>query len=57
MHTGDLTHLSTPGQFDQVKQMMSGLHTGQVFTVPGEHDSVDDSGPEVPAGLRRGHRR
>ena len=44
MHTGDLTHLSTPAQFDQVHQMLGGLHTGQVFTVPGEHDSVDDHG-------------
>ncbi|MGH3673073.1 MAG: metallophosphoesterase family protein [Pseudonocardiaceae bacterium] len=44
MHTGDLTHLSTPAQFDQVHQMMRGLRTGQVFTVPGEHDSVDDHG-------------
>ncbi|GAB3881326.1 metallophosphoesterase [Kibdelosporangium lantanae] len=44
MHTGDLTHLSTPAQFDQVKQMMTGLRTGHVFTVPGEHDSVDDHG-------------
>jgi 3',5'-cyclic-AMP phosphodiesterase len=44
IHTGDLTHLSTPAQFDQVKQMMTGLKTGQVFTTPGEHDSVDDTG-------------
>jgi len=44
MHTGDLTHLSTPAQFDQVKQMMGDLNTGHVFTVPGEHDSVDDHG-------------
>ena len=44
IHTGDLTHLSTPDQFDQVKQMMSGLKTPHVFTVPGEHDSVDDAG-------------
>jgi 3',5'-cyclic AMP phosphodiesterase CpdA len=44
IHTGDLTHLSTPGQFDQVKQMMGGLRTSHVFTVPGEHDSVDDAG-------------
>lgn len=44
MHTGDLTHLSTPEQFDQVKQMMSALKTPHVFTVPGEHDSVDDAG-------------
>jgi 3',5'-cyclic-AMP phosphodiesterase len=44
IHTGDLTHLSTPAQFDQVKQMMSVLHTDAVHTVPGEHDSVDDKG-------------
>jgi 3',5'-cyclic AMP phosphodiesterase CpdA len=44
IHTGDLTHLSTPDQFDQVKQMMTGLKTPHVFTVPGEHDSVDDGG-------------
>ncbi|WP_312872207.1 metallophosphoesterase family protein [Amycolatopsis dendrobii] len=44
MHTGDLTHLSTAAQFDQVKQMMSALDTGHVSTVPGEHDSIDDSG-------------
>jgi 3',5'-cyclic AMP phosphodiesterase CpdA len=44
IHTGDLTHLSSPDQFDQVKQMMSGLRTPHVFTVPGEHDSVDDAG-------------
>ena len=43
IHTGDLTHLATPGQFDQVKQMLSGLNTPHVFTVPGEHDSVDDA--------------
>jgi 3',5'-cyclic AMP phosphodiesterase CpdA len=49
MHTGDLTHLSTPAQFDQVAQMLRGLRTGQVFTVPGEHDSVDDHGQKYRA--------
>jgi hypothetical protein len=44
IHTGDLTHLATPAQFDQVKQMMAGLRTPHVFTVPGEHDSIDDAG-------------
>ncbi len=44
IHTGDLTHLSSPAQFDQVKQMMSRLKTPHVFTVPGEHDSTDDAG-------------
>jgi 3',5'-cyclic AMP phosphodiesterase CpdA len=44
IHTGDLTHLSTQAQFDQAKQMLTGLRTPHVFTVPGEHDSVDDAG-------------
>jgi 3',5'-cyclic AMP phosphodiesterase CpdA len=44
IHTGDLTHLATSAQFDQVKQMLSGVSTPHVFTVPGEHDSVDDAG-------------
>ncbi|RDI68028.1 calcineurin-like phosphoesterase family protein [Nocardia pseudobrasiliensis] len=44
IHTGDLTHLATPEQFDQVEQMMKGLNTPHVFTVPGEHDSTDDAG-------------
>jgi Icc protein len=44
MHTGDLTHLSTPDQFDQVNQMLSQIRTDRVFTVPGEHDSVGDGG-------------
>ncbi|PJM91549.1 metallophosphoesterase family protein [Streptomyces sp. CB01373] len=44
MHSGDLTHLSTPSQFDQVRQMMTGMRTDRVFTVPGEHDSIGDAG-------------
>ncbi|GAA3595908.1 metallophosphoesterase family protein [Kribbella ginsengisoli] len=54
MHTGDLTHLSTPAQFDQVKQMMSGLNTGHVFTVPGEHDSIDDHGQKYRKAFGKG---
>lgn len=54
MHTGDLTHLSTPAQFDQVKQMMGGLNTGHVFTVPGEHDSVDDHGQKYRKAFGKG---
>ncbi|HKS99784.1 MAG TPA: metallophosphoesterase [Rugosimonospora sp.] len=56
MHTGDLTHLSTPAQFDQVKQMMTGLSAGRVLTVPGEHDSVDDAGQKYRAAFGRGTR-
>ncbi len=54
VHTGDLTHLSSPGQFDQVKQMMTALKTPHVFTVPGEHDSVDDAGQKYRSAFGAG---
>jgi 3',5'-cyclic AMP phosphodiesterase CpdA len=56
IHTGDLTHLATPDQFDQVKQMMSGLRTQHVFTVPGEHDSIDDGGQKYRSVFGAGTR-
>jgi 3',5'-cyclic AMP phosphodiesterase CpdA len=56
IHTGDLTHLATAGQFDQVKQMLSGLRTPHVFTVPGEHDSVDDAGEKYRSVFGAGTR-
>lgn len=56
IHTGDLTHLSTPAQFDEVKQMMQGIDTPHVFTVPGEHDSVDDAGQKYRSVFGAGAR-
>ena len=56
IHTGDLTHLSSPAQFDQVKQMLSKLQTPHVFTVPGEHDSVDDAGQKYRSVFGAGTR-
>ncbi len=56
IHTGDLTHLSSPEQFDQVKQMMTKLRTPHIFTVPGEHDSVDDAGQKYRSVFGAGTR-
>jgi len=56
IHTGDLTHLATPEQFDQVKQMMTGLSTPHIFTVPGEHDSIDDGGQKYRQAFGAGTR-
>ncbi|MFI6172634.1 metallophosphoesterase family protein [Nocardia sp. NPDC051052] len=56
IHTGDLTHLATPEQFDQVAQMMQSLHTPHVFTVPGEHDSTDDAGQKYRSVFGKGTR-
>src|SRR5262249_25944127 len=44
LHTGDLTHLSKPAEFDTVSEVLKGSRTGQVFTVPGEHDFFSDDG-------------
>jgi 3',5'-cyclic-AMP phosphodiesterase len=44
MHTGDLSHLSKPEEFDTVKQMLGTLKTGSFLTVPGEHDVINDKG-------------
>ena len=56
IHTGDLTHLATPEQFDQVKEMMKGLNTPHIFTVPGEHDSTDDHGQRYRDAFGKGSR-
>jgi 3',5'-cyclic AMP phosphodiesterase CpdA len=56
IHTGDLTHLATPEQFDQVKQMMTEINTPHIFTVPGEHDSIDDGGQKYLKAFGSGTR-
>jgi 3',5'-cyclic AMP phosphodiesterase CpdA len=40
VHTGDLTHTSTPEQFNTVKELLGTLKTPQVVVLPGEHDTV-----------------
>lgn len=44
IHTGDLTHLSRPDEFDTLAQVMRGLRTQRVLYVPGEHDVIGDNG-------------
>ena len=56
IHTGDLTHMATPDQFDQVKHMLGELNTPHVFTVPGEHDSTDDAGQKYRQAFGAGTR-
>ncbi len=41
IHTGDITHLSRPAEFDLAQQMLGTLRTGELHTVPGEHDTSD----------------
>ncbi|MFI4877927.1 MAG: metallophosphoesterase family protein, partial [Steroidobacterales bacterium] len=41
LHTGDITHLSKPEEFDVAQQMLGRLRATELHTVPGEHDVAD----------------
>ena len=41
LHTGDITHLSKPKQFDDADQVIGGAGL-DVHYVPGEHDNLDE---------------
>ena len=53
LHTGDLTHLSKPAQFDTLQQVLSELSV-PIFYVPGEHDVLDDDGTSYLARFGQG---
>jgi 3',5'-cyclic AMP phosphodiesterase CpdA len=44
LHTGDVSHLSKPEEFDAVEQILKGAKPKEVFWVPGEHDVLNDDG-------------
>src|SRR6266566_6841061 len=44
LHTGDLTHLAKPEEFDTVDQVLKEVKAGKVLYVPGEHDVFTDDG-------------
>ncbi len=44
LHTGDLSHLSKPGEFDTLDQVLKSARPKQIFYVPGEHDVSLDNG-------------
>jgi 3',5'-cyclic AMP phosphodiesterase CpdA len=46
IHTGDISHLSKPGEFDTVDQILKGAKASHVFYVPGEHDVLGDDGKQ-----------
>ncbi|HJS85380.1 MAG TPA: metallophosphoesterase [Acetobacteraceae bacterium] len=43
IHTGDISHLSKPAQFDTCQQMMGATGLA-AYTVPGEHDILEEDG-------------
>jgi 3',5'-cyclic AMP phosphodiesterase CpdA len=46
LHTGDISHLSKPAEFDTVDQLLKAASTKDVFFVPGEHDVLNDDGKQ-----------
>jgi hypothetical protein len=46
LHTGDLTHLARPDEFDTVAELLKGVKAGMVHYVPGEHDFDGDGNKE-----------
>ena len=50
MHTGDITHLSKPSEFDTAKQILGTLKA-PLITIPGEHDVIGYAGFKTYAGM------
>ncbi len=44
LHTGDVSHISKPAQFDTAEQVIKGAKVDSLFYVPGEHDTSMDGG-------------
>ena len=54
LHTGDISHLSKPEEFDMVDQILKGAMAKDVFFVPGEHDMLNDDGKQYLERYGRG---
>ncbi len=46
IHTGDLSHLSKPAEYDTLEQVLKSSKQKQIFYVPGEHDTSIDDGKQ-----------
>jgi Icc protein len=44
LHTGDISHLAKPEEFDNVGEILRSAKSKDVFYVPGEHDVIGDDG-------------
>ncbi|HEX6534814.1 MAG TPA: metallophosphoesterase [Gemmatimonadaceae bacterium] len=56
LHTGDISQLSKPDEFDTAQQVIrtAKTKTGHVFYVPGEHDVLGDDGATYLARYGKG---
>src|ERR1700726_2251334 len=46
LHTGDISQLSKPSEFDTAEQVLKGAKASKIFYVPGEHDVLTDNGQQ-----------
>ncbi|MGB8583245.1 MAG: metallophosphoesterase [Candidatus Sulfotelmatobacter sp.] len=46
VHTGDLSQLSKPSEFDTLDQVLKEATVKQIYFVPGEHDMLSDNGEQ-----------
>ena len=53
LHTGDISHLSKPAEFDTVDEILKGTRK-EVFFVPGEHDVLNDDGQQFRERYAKG---
>src|SRR5438105_1589045 len=44
LHTGDITQLAKPDEFDVANEVLKSMKTDRIFYVPGEHDVASDNG-------------
>jgi 3',5'-cyclic AMP phosphodiesterase CpdA len=56
LHTGDLTHLAKPEEFDACAEVLKGVKGGRVICVPGEHDFDGDGNREYLGRYGQGTR-
>ena len=54
LHTGDITHLAKPAEFDAAAEILKGIKAGAVHYVPGEHDFDGDGNKDYLARYGKG---
>ena len=54
LHTGDVSHLAKPEQFDDAAELLKGAGL-DTYYVPGEHDTLNDDGKGFFARFGRAH--
>ena len=53
LHTGDITQLAKPSEFDTANEILKEVKTDRILYVPGEHDVASDNGASYLARYGR----